>query len=52
MSNAKYVAAYRDREKAKRERMVAALQSIITELSGNEKPMAVRIRAIAQEALG
>lgn len=38
--------------RAEADRLRAALTTIIKRLAGNDKPMAVEVRRIAQEALG
>jgi len=53
-SNAEHVADYRARQKAKLEaydKRTATLQQILTMLDGNQKPMAVKLRAVAEEGL-
>jgi hypothetical protein len=45
-------ADYRARRAERIGRLEAGHQAIIAELTGNDKPVAVRIRAISTEALG
>jgi hypothetical protein len=45
-------ADYRARRAKRIGRLEAGYRSILTELAGNDKPVAVRIRAISTEALG
>ncbi len=51
MSNAKHQAAYRARQSDKLARRTAALQTILTRLDGNTKPLAAELRKIAEDAL-
>lgn len=54
LTNAQKQSAHRARVAKKLSRAVVlenGLQSIIAELEGNDKPMAIRIRQIATEAL-
>ena len=38
---------YRDRRKARMDRMRSALEGIVAKLDGNDKPLAVAVREIA-----
>lgn len=49
--NAKAQAAYRARQAERLTRRGAALTEIVTTLDGNDKPLAVKIRGIAEEGL-
>jgi len=42
---------YRERYRARHERMKLALGSIIAKLDGNDKPLAVAVRALAEDGL-
>lgn len=44
-------AAYRTRQSEKLARRTAALETIVTQLRDNDKPLGVRLRTIAEEAL-
>lgn len=53
-SNAHYQRAYRERQALLRTQLstrTAALEAILSALEGNEKPLAVKLRGIAEEAL-
>ncbi len=43
---------YRDRYRARHELMKLALVHIVALLAGNDKPLAVKVRAMAEEGLG
>lgn len=48
---AKHQHDFRERRKTERTRMIGALSAIIERLDGNDKPLAVELRAIAQDGL-
>jgi len=50
-SNAEHQAAYRARRNAQFDKRTATLQQILTMLDGNQKPMAVKLRSVAEEGL-
>lgn len=49
--NSEYQKDHRRRRAIQRQRMIDGLKTIVTELDGNDKPTAVRIRQIAIDAL-
>ena len=51
MTNAEHQAAYRARRAAQFDKRTATLQQILIMLDGNQKPMAVKLRAVAEEGL-
>ena len=52
MTNAERQAAFRKRQVQREERMRLALRNILARLEGNDKSIAVEIRAMAKEGLG
>jgi len=50
-TNAERQAAHRARRNAQFDKRTATLQQILTMLDGNQKPMAVKLRAVAEEGL-
>lgn len=42
---------YRERKTKRADQMKSALSNILAELAGNDKPLAVKLRAIAEEGL-
>lgn len=50
-TNAEHQRAYRERRQQRFERMSSSLSAILAKLDGNDKPLAVEIRKIAEEGL-
>lgn len=50
-SAAQFQKEYRQRQAERHERMRAALRGVIDRLEGNDKALAVELRAIAEEGL-
>jgi len=50
-NNPKHQAAFRARRAERFARMETKLREIVKELDGNEKPLAIKLRALAEEGL-
>lgn len=51
-TNAEHQRAHRKRRAEERTRLIEGYNQILAKLKGNDKPLAVELRAIAETALG